>query len=178
MRLLIPTIALLAVTSLSARAETDTAIPHYDCFSEASRYYQIDIRLLLAIASVESNFDMAAVNENTNGSQDFGVMMINSSWQPRLGEMGIPWAAVQSSACMNIHVGAWVLASNFSEVGISWYAVGAYNAGFGRSDRTRRNRLRYAAKVHGHLKRIDDRFPELTAAVGSNTTAVMATASN
>ena len=140
-----------------------TEIPHYACFEKASNHYQIDINMLLAIATVESEFDMSATNVNRNGSMDYGVMMINSHWQPKLEEMGIEWEEVTTSPCLNIHVGAWVLANNFARVGVNWYAVGAYNAGFGSSDLTRTNRRRYAAKVYQSLARIRQRFPELVA---------------
>lgn len=129
--------------------------PHYDCFEKASQRYQVDVKLLLAIAAVESQFDMTATNLNRNGTTDYGVMMINSHWEPKLEKLGIAWSEVQTSHCLNIHVGAWVLASNFARVGVNWYAVGAYNAGFGTSERTRMNRLRYASKVHNALATIE-----------------------
>ncbi len=130
------------------------SFPFFDCFKQASERYQIDVNLLLAIASVESEFNMDATNVNKNGTTDYGIMMINSHWNRKLAEMGIYWEEVTTSECLNIHVGAWVLASNFERVGVNWYAVGAYNAGFGTSERTRRNRLRYSVKVHRLLTRI------------------------
>lgn len=130
--------------------------PHYDCFEKASERYQVDVKLLLAIAAVESQFDMTATNPNRNGTTDYGVMMINSHWEPKLEKLGIAWSEVQTSHCLNIHVGAWVLASNFARVGINWYAVGAYNAGFGSSERIRKKRLRYASKVHNALTTIEN----------------------
>lgn len=130
--------------------------PHFDCFEQASQRYNIDVNLLLAIGRVESEFSMDATNHNTNGTTDYGVMMINSHWETTLREMGIDWNEVTTSECLNIHIGAWVLASNFARVGVNWYAVGAYNAGFGKSERTRKNRLRYASKVYRALVGIQE----------------------
>jgi len=124
------------------------------CFSSAASLYSVEKVLLKAIAKVESNYQCDAINENDNGSADFGLMQINNSWEPKLKKMGISWDNVVHDPCTNIHVGAWVLSSNFSEYGSSWYSVGAYNAGVGRSDRTRRNRLKYVNKVKAALASI------------------------
>lgn len=151
---------LVAILCLSLfvplKTATASPYPHFDCFEQASDRYGIDVNLLLAIGTVESEFNMEATNRNTNGTTDYGVMMINSHWETTLREMGIDWDEVKTSECLNIHIGAWVLATNFARVGVNWYAVGAYNAGFGKSERTRKNRLRYASKVHLALVRIQN----------------------
>lgn len=130
--------------------------PLMDCFEQASERYRIDLNLLLAIAKVESEFDMSATNTNKNGTTDYGVMMINSHWKPKLADLGVDWKEVTESECLNIHIGAWVLANNFAKAGINWYAVGAYNAGFGKAEKTRRNRLIYASKVYRALQSIGE----------------------
>ena len=152
-------ILVLALFVAASNNVVAAAVPHLHCFERASNYYRIDVKLLVAIAKIESNFDMAATNMNRNGTQDFGIMMINSHWKPKLEALGIDWGEVTTSRCLNIHVGAWVLAQNFAQVGVNWYAVGAYNAGFGMSDRSRKNRLRYALKVHDSLTEIEEFFP-------------------
>lgn len=141
---------------LAVQPAVASPYPHFDCFEKASQRYNVDVNLLLAIGKVESEFRMDATNHNTNGTTDYGVMMINSRWETRLRDMGIDWNDVTTSECVNIHIGAWVLASNFARVGVNWYAVGAYNAGFGESERTRMNRLRYASKVYRALVRIQE----------------------
>ncbi len=37
--------------------------------------------LLRSIAEAESGLNPAAINRNSNGTYDFGVMQINSSWE-------------------------------------------------------------------------------------------------
>ena len=156
----VPALFFLAICAAALVAYPAMAdnYPHYECFEKASERYQVDVKLLLAIASVESQFDMTATNVNRNGTTDYGVMMINSHWEPKLKKLGITWSEVQTSHCLNIHVGAWVLAGNFARVGVNWYAVGAYNAGFGSSERTRKARLRYASKVHNALTTIENQL--------------------
>ena len=98
------------------------------CFDQAAGRYGVDARLLKAIATVESNGNPRAVNRaNGNGSHDIGLMQINSRWLPTLAQWGIDRSALHD-ACLNIHVGAWVLAQNQQTFGATWRAVGAYNA--------------------------------------------------
>jgi soluble lytic murein transglycosylase-like protein len=97
------------------------------CFDEAASRYNVDRELLRAIAKTESNFRADAINVNKDGSEDIGVMQINSSWLPTLRRYGITRQALLDS-CTNVHVGAWVLAGNFRQYGRVWKAVGAYNA--------------------------------------------------
>lgn len=110
------------------------------CYEEAGAMYGIAPSLLWTISKGESNFNPAAVNYNSNGSYDFGLMQINSSWEPTLRKMGIPWEAL-SDPCTNIKVGAWVLAQCVSDYGYTWAAVGCYNS------RTPSKRDKYAAKI-------------------------------
>ena len=50
------------------------------CFEDAGSEYGIDSRLLENIARVESNLNPRAINLNSNGSSDIGLMQINSFW--------------------------------------------------------------------------------------------------
>jgi soluble lytic murein transglycosylase-like protein len=97
------------------------------CFTQAAQRYQVDAQLLMAIAKVESGYNARAFNANTNGSKDIGLMQINSSWLPVLRKHGIDESRLWD-ACVNVHVGAWVLANNIAQHGATWRAVGAYNA--------------------------------------------------
>ena len=133
----------------------------------ASQRYGLDVRLLVAIAEVESNIKMNVVNINADGSADHGIMQINSSWRQKLSELGIDWNEVLSSACMNIHIGAWLLASNFSSSGVNWYSVGAYNAGHKKTDAATIRRTRYAAKVYRISRALTEEFAEDTETEGA-----------
>jgi soluble lytic murein transglycosylase-like protein len=49
------------------------------CFEDAGNKYGINPILLESIARVESNLNPKAINKNTNGTSDIGLMQINSA---------------------------------------------------------------------------------------------------
>lgn len=115
--------AVLAVTLFSAVSAATSA--HAFCFEEAGKEYGINPQILRAIAKVESNFNPAAVNVNTNGSYDFGLMQVNSIWAATLGKER--WQA-QGDACYNTKTGAWILSMCMNKYGYTWKAIGCYNS--------------------------------------------------
>jgi soluble lytic murein transglycosylase-like protein len=106
---------------------------HAFCYEEAGAMYGIAPRLLWTISKGESNY-------NINGSYDFGLMQINSSWASALRKMGISWESL-ADPCTNVKVGAWVLAQCMQDYGYTWTAVGCYNS------RTPSKRDRYAVRI-------------------------------
>jgi soluble lytic murein transglycosylase-like protein len=98
-----------------------------DCFKDAAKHYGINETLLQTIAEVESSNNPSAVNVNTDGSKDIGIMQINSWWLGPLSQYGYTEAHLYDR-CINIQLGAWVLAQEISQHGANWKAVGAYNA--------------------------------------------------
>ena len=119
------------------------------CLQLAATKHSVDYRLLRAIAHQESHFNPSAVRKpgvagNSDGSTDYGLMQINSSWLGTLKKHGITQASLLEP-CTNADVGAWILASNFARMGVTWNAVGAYNAV------TPWKRVRYANGVYGKL---------------------------
>ena len=103
------------------------ASAHADCLDDAAAYRHISAQLVRAIAQQESGMRAGAINVNANGSEDIGLMQINSSWLPTLARYGIRREHL-FNACVNAYVGTWILASNFRQFGPTWKAVGAYNA--------------------------------------------------
>jgi soluble lytic murein transglycosylase-like protein len=120
---------------------------HARCFDKAGKKHAIDPLLLEAIAYVESSMNSKAVNVNRNGTQDIGLMQINSSHLQRLGKQGVTRELLLNDSCISVMVGAEILAEFITRFGYTWRAVGAYNAGAGLGKRRDELRDRYAQKV-------------------------------
>jgi soluble lytic murein transglycosylase-like protein len=94
------------------------------CFQEAGQRYQVSPWLLWAIAKSESAFDSSAINSNTNGTVDVGLMQINSIWAYPLGNT---WESI-NKPCTNVMAGAWILSQCMKDYGYTWKAVGCYHS--------------------------------------------------
>ncbi|WP_315335247.1 transglycosylase SLT domain-containing protein [Pseudomonas grimontii] len=121
-----------------------TGIAQADCWQLAASRYHVDPLLLYAIAKVESGLDPRARNLNSDGSQDIGLMQINSRHLPALARFGITEQHLITQPCTSVMVGAWILAGFIREQGYGWQAVGAYNAGAKPDRETRRSRYALA----------------------------------
>ncbi len=113
------------------------------CFEEAGRLYGISPLLLWSITAVESGFDPSALHWNEDGSYDYGLMQINSTWAEKIGLE--PWLRL-GDPCTNVKVGAWILAQCFERHGYTWEGVGCYNA------RSASKRVIYANRVYEKVK--------------------------
>ena len=131
-------IIMLILITTSAQAEQL-------CFDEAGSEYSINPQILKAIAKVESNFNPRAVNWNKNGTYDFGIMQINSSWYYTLGK---DWWLTLGDPCSNIKGGARILSGCMKKYGYSWEAIGCYNS------QTPSKRDKYAMSVFKQLQSI------------------------
>ncbi len=116
-----------------------------DCLDEAAAFHRVSPTLARGIAQVESGMRSWVTNTNTNGSEDIGLMQINSAHLPRLAKFGITRQSL-FDPCTNAYVGTWILADCLSRYGETWTAVGCYNAG--APDK----RLRYANRVYQKLQ--------------------------
>ncbi|WP_425953159.1 lytic transglycosylase domain-containing protein [Ralstonia pseudosolanacearum] len=111
---------LLAVASSQASAF---------CFKEAADRYKVDEALLRAIAKTENAaFNPNLVIKSEDGWEFMGLMMVSSIWLPELKKFGIDRQRLLDP-CVNVNVGAWVLADAIHRFGFTWKAVGAYNTG-------------------------------------------------
>lgn len=129
------------------------------CWEQAAQRYGVSARLLYAIARVESGLNPVATNRShlaRTGSYDIGLMQINSSHLRTLARYGIGERDLYEP-CTNIHVGAWLLADSFSRHGMTWDAVGAYNAACTRlkGAACQGARATYARRVYQQLSSRD-----------------------
>lgn len=138
-------VGLLAV-AISPAALSAGATPYDACFNRAGQHYRVSPLLLKSIARVESSMNPRALNQNTNKSRDIGLMQINSSWFSKLRKHGISEESLWEP-CVNITVGAWILADAISRHGLSWKAIGVYHSP------TPARQAWYAGKVASRLRR-------------------------
>lgn len=122
-----------------------SGVAEADCWQLAASRYHVDPLLLYAIAKVESGLNPSARNINSDGSQDIGLMQINSRHLPALARFGISEQHLLTQPCTSVMVGAWILAGFIREQGYGWQAISAYNAG-AKADR-QAQRSRYALAV-------------------------------
>ncbi|OXI34428.1 lytic transglycosylase [Burkholderia sp. AU16741] len=134
------TIALSCALSGVARA---------DCLDDAAAFQHVSVALMRGIAQVESGMNPNAMNTNTNGTVDIGLMQINSTWLPTLAREGITRESL-FDACTNAYVGAWILSQNIRQLGPTWNAIGAYNSA------SPDKRLAYARKVYDAIRTMPD----------------------
>lgn len=125
-----------------------------DCFDMAGKDYKIDPDLLRAISWNESRFNTKAIGKNPITGYGSGLMQVDSQHFPELKRYGIKPEHLVTDVCMNIYTGAYYLAIAFKKWGVSWDAVGAYNAGFAKTKKQSIKRYRYAAKIHATYQSI------------------------
>lgn len=130
--------ALLLIVAQNANA---------DCFDMAGRDYHIDPDLLRAIAWNESLYNISITGKNPVNGFGSGLMQIDSQHFSELSQYGIKPEHLLNDACMNIYTGAYYLAIAFKKWGVSWQSVGAYNAGFRKTEEQAQRRYTYAKKI-------------------------------
>ncbi|WP_321905851.1 lytic transglycosylase domain-containing protein [Paraburkholderia tropica] len=135
----------LFIATAAALASVTPFVAHADCLDDAAAFRHISVQLVRAIAKQESGMRADAVNVNRNGTEDIGLMQINSSWLPKLARYGIRREHL-FNACVNAYVGTWILASNIRQFGPTWKAVGAYNSP------TSAHQLVYANSIYRRLQ--------------------------
>jgi soluble lytic murein transglycosylase-like protein len=122
------------------------------CWDAAAARYGLPADLLYAMAQVESSLNAEAINlshRSRTGTYDVGLMQINSSNFRKLSEYGIKEPDLYDP-CTNIQTGAWILSQKVAKYGLSWEAVGAYNAACSRlhGNDCQQARAKYAWAVY------------------------------
>ncbi|WP_105279946.1 transglycosylase SLT domain-containing protein [Escherichia sp. MOD1-EC6096] len=128
-----------------------------DCFELAGRDYKIDPDLLRAISWHESRNRVNAIGINPVTGYGSGLMQIDSQHFKVLSRYGIKPEHLVTDPCMNIYTGAYYLAIAFKKWGVTWRAVGAYNAGFRNTEEQERRRKIYATKIQNIYRNIKNK---------------------
>lgn len=97
------------------------------CIEHAAHYYRLPVAIVTAVRRQEAG-RTGAVHENSNGTIDIGPMQINSIHLPTLARYGITFEKLRDDLCVNIHVGAWMLAKSIRARGDLWKGVGDYHS--------------------------------------------------
>ncbi|HHX9846650.1 TPA: transglycosylase SLT domain-containing protein [Salmonella bongori] len=130
----------------------ETVNNKYDCFELAGRDANIDPMLLRAVAWQESGLNYRITGSNAlagfGEGYGYGLMQIDSQHLLFLKKYGITKENLINDICLNIYVGAYIMAVAFNKFGENWKAVGAYNAGFKENSKQQERRTLYARKVH------------------------------
>ena len=119
---------------------------HAFCFEQAAQRYSMPVSLLHAVAHVESSFQQKALSTNRDGSINYGLMQIHES---NLGWLGHSKETIMEP-CANVMAGARVMTDMVRRYGMTWRAVGSYNAG--TSPAFDGSRKEYVAKVKAALE--------------------------
>lgn len=81
-------------------------------------------------------------------------MQIDSRHFKELSRYEIKPEHLVTDPCMNIYTGAYYLVIAFKKWGVTWRAVGAYNAGFRKTAEQERRRKVYATKIQNIYRNI------------------------
>jgi soluble lytic murein transglycosylase-like protein len=113
------------------------------CFNRAAEQYGLPVQLLYAIAKVESDFNPQAIDYDSNGSYDYGVMQINTVWYPAIRNY---WNYL-ADPCYNVTFGAWILKGCYFKYGSIRKAVACYHMGEGNINAK-------AIKARGYIEKV------------------------
>lgn len=97
------------------------------CINEAAVIYQVPAKLIVSVLTTEQG-KVGLAKRNQNGSYDLGPMQINTSWWPNLSRYGIRQEDVRYNPCVNVKVGAWILADAISGGKDFLSGIGNYNS--------------------------------------------------
>lgn len=127
------------------------------CAVDAARKYRVSVPLFLGLLATEGGHVGQIVN-NRNGTYDMGPAQINSSHLHELAAQGITRDQIINDGCLNIHIGAWILARELGDETPQhpkefWQRVGNYNS------HTPIHNQAYQLKVWSHVVGISHSQP-------------------
>ncbi len=109
------------------------AAPILACLTAAASFYHFSPRVLISIHAVEGGAP-GIVHHNTDGSQDLGVMQINTRWVPAIArDMSLTPDNVRArliwDGCFNVVIAAAILRTYLGETrGDLMRAIGDYHS--------------------------------------------------
>ena len=118
-----------------------------ECINKAAETYHLPAKLLIAVLNVEQG-KSGKVHKNKNGSVDLGEMQINSCQWPTLYQYRITPQDVLYKPCVNLQVGAWMLAKSMAHGSNLLEGVGNYHS----------HTLVYN---HAYVKKVRERYTDL-----------------
>lgn len=98
-----------------------------DCINHAAVIYHVPATVILSVMKIENGRNGEA-NKNNNGTVDYGVMQINSTWLQSIAPYGYTKHDIQYNACKNVLVGTWILSQRIAEGKNIWQGIGNYHS--------------------------------------------------
>jgi soluble lytic murein transglycosylase-like protein len=109
------------------------AAPVLACMALVASFYDLPPRVLPSIQAVEGGRP-GVVHSNADGSQDLGVMQVNTLWVPAVSHatrmpLTRARALLLRNACFNVNVAGWILRHYIDEEGGDLMrAIGDYHS--------------------------------------------------
>lgn len=119
------------------------------CINEAAITYQVPATMIISILKTEGGKNGEA-SINKDGSIDYGPMQINTRHLEKIAKYGITKNDLQYNPCVNVAVGAWVLAQSIASGKDIWHGVGIYHS------HTKTFNERYRSKVKNFYNRVTE----------------------
>jgi peptidoglycan hydrolase CwlO-like protein len=129
----------------------------FQIVNKVSEKYGIPEKLILGVIQGESNFNNNAVNLNTNGTTDRGIMQLNSSTAPWLANrLGIDYkVGIEFIPEFAIEMGTLYLSDHYNEFDLH-KTLSSYNRGPGGANKWHSEKgtyvTPYSNKIFGYMK--------------------------
>ena len=109
------------------------AVPFLACMAAVAAFYHLPPRVLPSIHAVEGGF-VGSVHRNADGSEDLGVMQVNTRWVPVLAHytgdsLALTRERLVQNGCFNIAAAGAIMRTYLSETqGNLMLAIGDYHS--------------------------------------------------